>query len=88
MSGSEVASIIVALGGILTALGGGVGWFVKRIDDKVARLERRIRRLERHKFAAIHHITTLEVEIVKMGGTPPRTDGWPPDDEDDDEDAL
>ena len=81
MSGTEVAAIVGSLGTILMLIGGGIGWFVKRIDDKVARLERRIRRLERHKIAAVRHIGRLEGEIIRMGGVLPETEGWPPDEE-------
>ena len=85
MSGTEVAAIIGALGTLIGIAGGGIGWFIKRIDDKVSRLERRIRRLERHKIAAVLHIARLEGEIIRMGGVLPDTPGWPPDEEEDED---
>lgn len=85
MNGSEIAAVIGALGTLMTVLGGAVGWFVKRVDERVNRLERRIGRLERHKITAIRHISRLEIELTRMGGTIPQTDGWPPDDDNDEE---
>lgn len=80
---------MVAIGALLTILGGAIRWTVDRADrkgaardaatnERIARLEARIVELEKLERLFWRHINALEATLAANGLTPPATPGWPP----------